>query len=137
MICYFAYGSNMNLKQMKKRCPSAEFLKAVRLDEYMFVYDGYSSNRKGAVANIVPKKDSHVFGALFQVNENCLSQLDCFESCPSSYQRQKIKVKGNEGKDYEAWVYLRSPKKRGVPSIEYRCIVLEGGRDIADCRRNI
>ena len=29
---YFAYGSNMNLEQMKYRCPAAEVVENVRLE---------------------------------------------------------------------------------------------------------
>ena len=31
---YFAYGSNMNLEQMKYRCPAAEVVENVRLEDY-------------------------------------------------------------------------------------------------------
>ena len=32
---YFAYGSNMNLEQMKYRCPAAEVVENVRLENYL------------------------------------------------------------------------------------------------------
>ena len=50
---YFAYGSNMNHKQMKSRCPDSHFLKRAYLEGYKFAYDGYSKTRNGAVANII------------------------------------------------------------------------------------
>lgn len=52
---YFAYGSNMDINQMKDRCPDAEFMNVAYLKGYRFVYDGYSKKRRGAVANIVAK----------------------------------------------------------------------------------
>ena len=50
---YFAYGSNMNHEQMKKRCPSGKFITRALLSGYKYVYDGYSSSGKGAVSNII------------------------------------------------------------------------------------
>lgn len=69
---YYAYGSNMNHKQMKERCPDSRFLKRVYLKGYRFVYDGYSVIRKGPVANIIETKngDDVVWGGLFEISEN-------------------------------------------------------------------
>ena len=35
---YFAYGSNMNLEQMKYRCPAAEVVENVRLENYRLAF---------------------------------------------------------------------------------------------------
>ena len=37
---YFAYGSNMNLEQMKYRCPAAEVVENVRLEDYRLAFRG-------------------------------------------------------------------------------------------------
>ena len=37
---YFAYGSNMNLEQMKYRCPAAEVVENVRLENYRLAFRG-------------------------------------------------------------------------------------------------
>lgn len=59
---YFAFGSNMNHKQMKERCPNSKFIKRVYLENYKFVYDGYSYTRRGPVANIVESQEEIVWG---------------------------------------------------------------------------
>ena len=37
---YFAYGSNMNLGQMRFRCPDAEVVGNVRLEDYRLAFRG-------------------------------------------------------------------------------------------------
>ena len=41
---YFAYGSNMNLEQMKYRCPAAEVVENVRLEDYRLAFRGSVTN---------------------------------------------------------------------------------------------
>lgn len=127
---YFAYGSNMNHNQMKQRCPSAEFISRAKLVGYRFVYDGYSPKRNGSVANVIKsdKKDV-VWGGLYKIDPVCRQSLDCQENYPNSYQRKNVKVIDDDNNEYEAFIYLRKPKKEGKPSHEYRKIVLEGAKD--------
>jgi gamma-glutamylcyclotransferase (GGCT)/AIG2-like uncharacterized protein YtfP len=125
-IYYFAYGSNMNHKQMKERCKSAKFLCRAYLENYDFVYDGYSSLRKGAVANIVPKEKSVVWGGLWEIDKKDIQQLDRCEGHPVFYKRKEVIVKDDNNKEYRAIVYLRDPQKLNNPSDEYRKTVIEG-----------
>ncbi|GIW65482.1 MAG: hypothetical protein KatS3mg095_0001 [Candidatus Parcubacteria bacterium] len=121
---YFAYGSNMDLEQMKRRCPNSEFVKVAKLEGYQFVYDGYSSIRKGAVANIVKKEDSIVYGALFKISDEDEEKLDKYEGYPNFYDKKTVKAKDKEGNEYDAFVYYREPKEEGFPSKEYENIVV-------------
>lgn len=123
---YFAYGSNMNHKQMKKRCPSCKFVKKVFLKEYKFLYDGYSKCRKGAVANIIESKSDIVWGGLFEINEDNLAALDCYEGYPTSYKKKKVRVEDEHGEICLAWTYLREGKDLSKPSEDYRNIVVQG-----------
>lgn len=126
---YFAYGSNMNHKQMAERCPNSKFIKKVFLEGYRFVYDGVSSFRKGAVANIIESKDEIVWGALFEINSNDLAALDCCEGYPKAYNRKEINVAGAGHETYKAITYFRTGKQEGAPSAEYREIIKQGAKD--------
>jgi len=126
---YFAYGSNMSFKQMRKRCPGNQFVGRAKLFGYKFVYDGHSSARSGAVANIIKSDKVTVWGALFEVNDECIKNLDRYEGYPTSYQRESMVVEDEQGSKYEALIYLREPREEGAPSNEYRAILLEGARD--------
>jgi len=114
---------------METRCPTAKYLKKAYLQGYRFVYDGYSSIRGDAVANIVGEKCSIVWGGLYELDKECLNSLDNFEGYPDCYTRKILSVKDDDGNEYEAWVYLREPKKIGQPSQPYRNTVYEGARN--------
>ena len=128
---YFAYGSNMNHRQMRNRCPSSRFIKRAFLEGYKFVYDGYSKTRKGAVANVIETKgtDDVVWGGLFEINEDNLSALDCYERYPDSYDRKEVNVKDDESNYYIAIVYFRTGEPKSRPSDGYRTIVIQGAKD--------
>ena len=54
---YFAYGSNMNLEQMKYRCPAAEVVENVRLENYRLAFRGRAPGN--GVATVLPEKGSY------------------------------------------------------------------------------
>ena len=51
---YFAYGSNMNLEQMKYRCPAAEVVENVRLENYRLAFRGRAPGN--GVSTVLPEK---------------------------------------------------------------------------------
>jgi len=127
---YFAYGSNMNHKQMQRRCPNSKFIKPVYLENAKFIYDGKSIawNEK-AVANIVTIDAGQVWGGIFEIDEDNLAELDCCEGFPKSYGKGIVNVKDEEGNVFQAWAYYRAGEKQGVPSTSYRNIILQGAKD--------
>lgn len=56
----FSFGSNMNLKQMKERCPSSEFVQMVKLPNYKLVFNRFSKMRNGGVASIIKATNHYV-----------------------------------------------------------------------------
>ena len=62
---YFAYGSNMNLGQMRFRCPDAEVVGNVRLEDYRLAFRGRAPGN--GVATVLPEKGSCQAGALREV----------------------------------------------------------------------
>jgi len=114
---------------MRERSNKARFLCRAFLENYDFVYDGYSAFRRGPVANIVPKKGNIVWGALWVINKDDLERLDNKEGYPCVYRREKVIVKDDNNEKYEAWVYLRDQKDLGSPSDDYRRLVVQGARD--------
>ena len=64
---YFAYGSNMDLKQMDFRCPDAQVVENVRLMDYRLTFCG--GRRRNGVATIFPEEGSYVDGVLWKITE--------------------------------------------------------------------
>lgn len=132
---YFAYGSNMNHCQMKKRCPESSFISKGKLEGYEFVYDGHSDKRNGAVANIIKKEGSVVEGGIFKITESDRDLLDRFEGCPNTYKRQELTVEDSEGNICKVYVYMRCCEERGTPSNPYKQVVIQGAREcgLSEC----
>ena len=78
-MLYFAYASNMHQAQMKRWCPASRFLKAVRIDGFRFVYDGFSITWDGAVGNIVTSGTEAVWGALYEISARDRLTVDALE----------------------------------------------------------
>lgn len=128
---YFAYGSNMNHKQMNDRCPGSKFLRSAYLNGYRLVCDGYSRSRKGPVCNIVYSEGDIVWGGLFEISKENEANLDINEGYPKTYNKSSINVEDSLGNKYKVIVYLRDAKEVGSPSEEYYEIVKEGAIDCA------
>jgi gamma-glutamylcyclotransferase (GGCT)/AIG2-like uncharacterized protein YtfP len=128
-MLYFAYGSNMNLAQMKQRCPGARFLKSVVLEGHRFVYDGYSVVRDGATANIVPSDADSVKGALFEITERDKLALDSHEGYPRAYDRREFDVRDAAGNVLKAMAYFRTGRALGQPHPDYEKVILDGAKD--------
>ncbi len=62
---YFAYGSNINLNQMADRCPAAEVVGPVILEDYKLLFRG--NYRGTGVATIKPYKGRKVYGLLWNI----------------------------------------------------------------------
>lgn len=88
---YFAYGGNMNLEQMKYRCPAAEVVENVRLENYRLAFRGRAPGN--GVATVLPEKGSYVEGVLWKITEACEKSLDFYEGFPSFYGKESIRVK--------------------------------------------
>ena len=52
---YIAYGSNLNLEQMKMRCPTAEVVGVSELKGYKLVFKGALTNAYATIEDIVSR----------------------------------------------------------------------------------
>ena len=81
-MLYFAYGSNLNLFQMKRRCKDSVFIKKYELQGYRLIF-----RSKYRAADIEPKKNSIVPGALFDISKSDEKKLDVYEDFPVLYKK--------------------------------------------------
>ncbi len=126
---YFAYGSNMNFEQMRRRCPEAKFMRKVYLENFRFVYDNACDWWKTA-GNIVPSEGDVVWGALFDIHKKDLTSLDNYEQYQRRlYFRKDVLVKDDAGNETKAIVYIREGAVEAAPGEAYQDIVVEGARD--------
>ncbi|NOZ25889.1 MAG: gamma-glutamylcyclotransferase [Nitrospirae bacterium] len=129
---YFAYASNINLRQMRQRCPSARFVSRGRLKGYRLDFVLRSERWGGGVAGIVPAPGEEVEGVLYRISSDDLERLDGFESVDRGrYYREKVRVDLPDGSTAEAWVYFPNPDPDGPfpPSRTYLETIIEGARE--------
>ena len=81
-MLYFAYGSNLNLFQMKRRCKDSIFLRKINLKNFRLTF-----RSKYRAADIEFKKNSIVPGGLFDISKNDEKKLDVYEDYPSLYKK--------------------------------------------------
>ena len=81
-MLYFAYGSNLNHFQMKRRCKDSVFLKKINLSNFKLTF-----RSKYRAADIEPKKNSIVPGALFEISKSDEKKLDIYEDYPILYKK--------------------------------------------------
>ena len=81
-MLYFAYGSNLNHFQMKRRCKDSIFLKKINLTNFKLTF-----RSKYRAADIEPKKNSIVPGALFKISKSDEKKLDVYEDYPALYKK--------------------------------------------------
>ncbi|MDB9819375.1 gamma-glutamylcyclotransferase [Candidatus Pelagibacter sp.] len=79
-MLYFAYGSNLHHLQMKRRCKDSIFLKKINLKDFRLTF-------RNMYADIEPKKNLIVQGALFKISKIDEKKLDVYEDYPIVYKK--------------------------------------------------
>lgn len=124
---YFAYASNLNKKQMRERCPDSKPKLVATLPHHKLVFAGWSRKWRGGSATIKRFSGERVFGAIYEVSEQCLRRLDKYEE---GYDRFKVTVFGEVGEPIEVVTYAKSGQlEEAPPSKEYLSIIQQGYRD--------
>ena len=94
-MLYFAYGSNLNHFQMKRRCKDSVFLKKVNRTSFKLTF-----RSKYRAADIEPKKNSFVPGALFEISKSDENKLDVYEDYPTLYKKYYFRYYGKKVMTY-------------------------------------
>ena len=119
-MLYFAYGSNLNHFQMKRRCKDSVFLKKINLKDFRLTF-----RSKYRVADIEPKKNSIVIGALFKISKSDEKKLDVYEDYPILYKKHYFYYYGKKVMTYT--MVKKSVFK--FPNERYLDIVKRGYKD--------
>lgn len=123
---YLAYGSNLNIRQMKYRCPGARLYKTGTLENYILEFRGAPNH---AFATITPREGGIVPVALWRITAQDEKNLDLYEGFPSHYFKETVSL-NLDGGEMEAMAYRMNIKaKFGLPTQSYYQTVLEGYRN--------
>ena len=119
-MLYFAYGSNLNHFQMKRRCKDSIFLKKYELKNYKL---NFRSTYRAA--DIEENKNSIVLGALYEISKSDEKKLDIYEDYPILYKKFYFSYYGKQVMTYNM-VKKTSFK---FPTERYLNIVKSGYKD--------
>ena len=119
-MLYFAYGSNLNHFQMKRRCKDSVFLKKINLSNFRLTF-----RSKYRAADIEPKKNSTVPGALFVISKSDEKKLDVYEDFPILYKKYYFTYYGKK-----VMTYIMNKKTPFTyPTERYLNVVKKGYKD--------
>ena len=119
-MLYFAYGSNLNLFQMKRRCKDSVFLKKYELKGYKLNF-----RSKYRAADIEKSKNSIVPGALFEISKSDEKKLDVYEDFPILYKKLYFTY---YNKTVMTYIMVNKTEFR-YPTERYLNVVKQGYRD--------
>ena len=124
---YFAYAGNLSKQRMRQACPQAKPLFTATLPNFRIVFTGWSREWRGGKAAVMSSRGEKVRGALYEVTEACLRQLDKSEP---GYVRHNITVFDEDGQSHQAVTYMKSGHlEESAPSQAYGEIIRQGYRD--------
>lgn len=123
---YMAYGSNLNLKQMKFRCPTAKVIGIGEVKGYELLFKG---SPYGAFATIEPKEGAKVPVLIWEVGPEDENNLDRYEGYPKHYGKEMLPVDTVNGVENVMVYIMTEGQNIGMPSEFYLDVIKEGYRE--------
>lgn len=123
---YVSYGSNLNKRQMRVRCPHAKPYASGVLKDYELLFRG---SKTGAYATVEPKKGASVPVGVWLIDEQDERFLDRYEGYPTFYYKTNVDVE-TASETINAMVYImHEDRPRGIPADFYVDVCLQGYDD--------
>jgi len=110
----FAFGSNMDLAQMRERCPNSTLIGPAFLAGWRFriARHGY--------ATVVPEAGGGVHGVLWDLTLPDEALLDAYEGIAEGlYSKRHLPVTTADGRQVSAMVYVMNDAEPGDPMPGY------------------
>jgi hypothetical protein len=129
---YLAYGSNLNVQQMRFRCPDARVVGTAEIPDYQLLFKG---SKTGAYLTIEKRTGAVVPVGVWEVSKADELELDRYEGCPTFYYKTEMEVavkswRNGKIETMKAFVYImHEDRKLGIPSSQYVRTCVQGYRD--------
>jgi len=120
---YFGYGSNLDIKQMKRRCKDSVPITAGSLPSYRLSFSG--------VLTIEPHAEDFVVGGIYEVSPSDERALDRYEGFPHTYSKRYTHIAFNGARRPVFYYVLNPPYTLSTPMPYYYDIVAQGYKDWA------
>ena len=122
-MLYFAFGSNLYQKQMKKRCKDSKYIGCHKLKGYKLVFRHMYYG--GGVADVERKKNGMVLGAIYNISKQDEKKLDVYEDFPILYTKMYFKYYNKKVMTY----IMNKKTKFRYPTEKYLNVVKQGYKD--------
>ena len=126
---YIAYGSNLNVYQMRYRCPNARIIGTAVMPNYELLFKG---SKTGSYLTIEPKDGSSVPVAVWETTAEDEFALDRYEGYPAFYYKKELVlpikgIKTGKVRNRKVYVYIMHEERPiGIPSKSYVRTCIEG-----------
>ena len=126
---YVAYGSNLNVRQMRWRCPGARIIGTSELKDYRLLFKG---SKTGSYLTIEECEGSMVPVVIWEVTAADEAALDRYEGFPNFYYKKDIRlqykgIRTGRRRTVTAFAYImHEDRPIGVPSDSYMHTCMEG-----------
>ena len=123
---YLAYGSNVSIRQMGMRCPTAKPVCGVMLPNYELLFRGDNGS---AVATIEPKDGGNVPCGLWLITPEDEASLDRYEGFPWFYHKEMVDVQLGEQRICVMVYVMNGGHETAIASAGYLRTILDGYSD--------
>lgn len=129
---YIAYGSNLNVRQMIRRCPEARVIGTGTLEGWELLFKG---SKTGPYLTIEQSPDGLVPVAVWEVSERDERNLDVYEGYPNFYYKKEMTIhfrgiKTGRIRKRRVFVYIMHENRPlGLPTGSYIRTCAEGYDD--------
>ena len=111
---YVSYGSNLNKNHMARLVPHAKLIGKGILKGYELVFRYY--------ADIKNNENSFVNVGVWEINAKDEKRIDYYESFPSLYRKEIVKVEMENGETKNCMVYIMNDNQYNDNQYEYEYI---------------
>lgn len=131
-MIHFAYGSNLRLEFLHSILPSAKYLMKGYIPNYEIRFNFWSKIQQAGISNIIHAPGKMVHGALFEVPEAELLELDVKPGYYiGDYQRKTFIALGEDRKWHDTELYqVIDPQGPFKPSKSYVEGMLIGAKEM-------
>jgi len=139
-MLYFAYGSNLDPVEMRRRCPGHRVVGLAALPDHRLGFPRFSADWRGGVASLALAHGEKVWGVVYELTESDQAALDVYEGwrAPGDqhnlYDRETVTVElvrsddGSVPRRLRVLTYVARASNPSPPSRFYLDTVLRGAR---------
>ena len=116
-MLYAAYGSNLNVGQMRWRCPNASIVGTAVIKDYRLLFKG---SKTGSYLTIEPAPGYAVPVGIWRVTNSDIEALNRYEGYPDFYYKKAFNLFCSDNKRHKVFAYImHEDRPLGVPHPYY------------------